>query len=443
MRLGSRRRSSWLPHSKWRRSPMAPARVHLRGSIRAAAAICRCRLSPKAARRARTRRSPGRHRPRHATHGWDKDTAEPSDRKQLERLDRPAGPALGGAQALGAGRPAGHRRRRQGRHDPPRDDRLQPAGLPGHVVQGADARGARPRLPVARPQAVPGARARSASSTARTTRTCSSSASTTSCRKTVWSKRYDQINDFEQHAGRQRHDDRQVLPAHQQGRAARSASRSATTTRRSAGSSRWATSRSASYWDDYMAAYEDALIEDVDRRRAVVRHPGQPQVVPQPRGRRDPGRHARGPEAGLPAAPARTCRPTSSSNSGGRRHDSAAACRRRSRVPKTPRMSPDRGATSRPCRRSGWRCRWSVCWLALPPPRPCSSARACRSRLARPRLLRPSDLLRLAGDLALLLGRRHRCCMPGRRCVGSARPAATARRRRPRRRCLARARAAR
>ena len=41
------------------------------------------------------------------------------------------------------------------------------------------------------------ARARSASSTARTTRTCWSCASTTSSRSSVWSKRYDQINDFE------------------------------------------------------------------------------------------------------------------------------------------------------------------------------------------------------------------------------------------------------
>ena len=58
---------------------------------------------------------------------------------------------------------------------------VQPAGLPGHGVQGAQRRGARPRLPVAGPQARSRARARSASSTARTTRTSSSSASTTSC----------------------------------------------------------------------------------------------------------------------------------------------------------------------------------------------------------------------------------------------------------------------
>ena len=37
----------------------------------------------------------------------------------------------------------------------------------------------------------------------------------------VWSARYDQINDFERHLTRQRHDDRQVLPVDRQGRAAR------------------------------------------------------------------------------------------------------------------------------------------------------------------------------------------------------------------------------
>ena len=38
--------------------------------------------------------------------------------------------------------------------------------------------------------------------------------------KDVWSARYDQINAFERHLDRQRHDDHQVLPVHRQGRAA-------------------------------------------------------------------------------------------------------------------------------------------------------------------------------------------------------------------------------
>ena len=94
---------------------------------------------------------------------------------------RPAGPDVGRSQALRAGRPPGHRCRRQGRHDRQGHGGLQPAGLSGQLVQGAVRRGARPRLPVAGPQAHAAARARSASSTARTTRTCSSFGSTTSC----------------------------------------------------------------------------------------------------------------------------------------------------------------------------------------------------------------------------------------------------------------------
>ena len=47
------------------------------------------------------------------------------------------------------GRPAGARRGGQGRDDPPRDERSQPAGCRGPQLQGALGRGARPRLPVA------------------------------------------------------------------------------------------------------------------------------------------------------------------------------------------------------------------------------------------------------------------------------------------------------
>ena len=98
---------------------------------------------------------------------------------------------------------------------------FNPQGCPVTAFKVPTHRGARPRLPVARPQAVPAARARSASSIARTTRTCSSSASTTSCRGRSGRKRYDQINDFERHADGERHDDRQVLPVDRPRRAAR------------------------------------------------------------------------------------------------------------------------------------------------------------------------------------------------------------------------------
>ena len=97
---------------------------------------------------------------------------------------------------------------------------FNPQGCVVSVVQGPDAGGARPRLPVADPQAGPGARARSASSTARTTRTSWSSASTTSCRDAVWSTRYDADQRLRGDAGRERDDDRQVLPVDRPRRAA-------------------------------------------------------------------------------------------------------------------------------------------------------------------------------------------------------------------------------
>ena len=109
-----------------------------------------------------------------------------------------------------ARRPAGARRRRQGRDDPPRDERRQPAGRRGAQLQGALVGGARPRLPLALRAEAAGAAARSASSTARTTRRCSSSASTRSCssgrscRRSraahgIWKRRYREINDWERY----------------------------------------------------------------------------------------------------------------------------------------------------------------------------------------------------------------------------------------------------
>ena len=58
---------------------------------------------------------------------------------------------------------------------------MDPQGVQYTAVQGADGRGARAPVPVADPQRPAATRARSGSSTARSTRTCSSCGSTTSC----------------------------------------------------------------------------------------------------------------------------------------------------------------------------------------------------------------------------------------------------------------------
>ena len=117
--------------------------------------------------------------------------------------------------------------------------------------------------------------------------------------KSVWSKRYDQINDFEGCWPRAARPS-SSSSCRSTATSSASGSRSATTTRRSAGSSSWATSRSASSG----TTTRPPSTTRCRRRRprgAVVRHPGQPELVPQPGGGDDPGRHDGRPEAGLPA----------------------------------------------------------------------------------------------------------------------------------------------
>ena len=55
-------------------------------------------------------------------------------------------------------------------------------------------------------------------------------------------------------------------------------------------------------WDDYIDAYEDAIARDQHGDRAVVRHPRQPQVVPQSRGVADHRGRNGGSRPRLPAA---------------------------------------------------------------------------------------------------------------------------------------------
>ena len=128
----------------------------------------------------------------------------------LERLSASAGAALRRRSLRRAHRPPGDGRRGQGRHDPPRDVRRQPAGLPGLQLQAALGRGARSHFPLALPEVRCPSVAASASSTAPTTRTCWSSASTPSLLearrlakekigKKFWAQRFDDINNFERH----------------------------------------------------------------------------------------------------------------------------------------------------------------------------------------------------------------------------------------------------
>ncbi len=66
-------------------------------------------------------------------------------------------------------------------------------------------------------------------------------------------------------------------------------------------------------WDDYQAAFDDALSKTSTGPRALVRHPRKPEVVPEPGRGHDPRRH----DGRAQAQPIRpwptTCPPTSSS----------------------------------------------------------------------------------------------------------------------------------
>ena len=237
-------------------------------------------------------------------------------------------------------RPPGHRRGRQGRHGQARDERVQPDGLPR-------SRRSRSPTPIELAhdylwrvhQRTSRARARSRSSTARTTRTSSSSGSTTSSRRrsgrgaTTRSTRSSSCSPragttiikfflwIDRDEQKERFQERLDDPT-----------------------KRWkfrlGDLEERKLWDEYIAAYEDVLARCSTDDGAVVRHPGEPEVVPQPGGRRHPRRHPRRPE------PARTRRrprtsPASSSSSerpaqaGGARSPSllsgVSACRTASR----------------------------------------------------------------------------------------------------------------
>ena len=182
---------------------------------------------------------------------------------------------------------------------------VNPQGCQVYSFKAPSARGARPRLPLAHARAACPSAAASASSTARTTRRCSWCACTRrSCNaqklpptlvtKDIWKERYEDISQLRALPRAQRRRDPQVLPARLEGGAEAAVPRAARASRRRTGSSRPPTSRSASYWDDYMNAYEDVIRAHGDAAGAVVRRAGRQQVVHAPRRRRRGHRRARG-----------------------------------------------------------------------------------------------------------------------------------------------------
>ena len=100
--------------------------------------------------------------------------------------------------------------------------------------------------------------------------------------------------------GRRRHPHRQALPAHLQGGAGRALPGPPRRPPK-----RWKFRKGdldeRARWDDYVAAFEEAISPDVDGGRAVVRRPRRPQVVPQLGRQPHPGRDPRGHGPAVPA----------------------------------------------------------------------------------------------------------------------------------------------
>ena len=192
----------------------------------------------------------------------------------------------GRGEALPAARGAGDGHLGQGRHHAPRRGPDGPAGREVHRVQGAD----RPRsasTPSSGGSATPcRAPGRSGSSTGRSTRTSSSCACTTWCRRATWSRRYAQINDFEAKAGRRRHDDRQGLL-----NISSDEQKARLTERLERADKHWKYNPGdvdeRLLWPEYQEAYQAVFEKTSTDGGAVVRGPGRPQVV-RPPGRPEP-----------------------------------------------------------------------------------------------------------------------------------------------------------
>ena len=221
-----------------------------------------------------TRVRPREHRSRRDARR-DKAAAEPRRQTGLERLASLQDRLWAEAQAIRPGRPPGHRRRRQGRHDQHVMTAFNPQGCPVTSFKVPTHRGARPRLPVARPPARARARARSA----------------------IFNRSHYEdvlvvrVHDLVPEGGLV-----EALRPDQRLRAAARPTNGTTVVkfflpidkdeqrerfqaRYDDPTKRWKFSmgdlEERKLWDDYQAAFEDALSKTLDRRGAVVRHPGR------------------------------------------------------------------------------------------------------------------------------------------------------------------------
>ncbi len=157
-----------------------------------------------------------------ATFGREKDDATDELPQGPRPPDRPPDADLGGGRSTrvlivlqgidAAGKDGtitGHRRR------------VQPAGLPGHVVQGPSSAASSPTTTSGGSTSTSPGKGEIGIFNRSHYEDVLSSASTTSSRRSVWRKRYEQIRDFERMLTDEGDDDRQVLPGDRPRRAAR------------------------------------------------------------------------------------------------------------------------------------------------------------------------------------------------------------------------------
>ena len=192
--------------------------------------------------------------------------ASPSRRrsKQLDRYKAEAGrhaaDVVRRPQPCAADRAAGHRRRRQGWRLLARGQRHGPAGLQGAGLQAADTGGEGRTISSGASIRMRRPRARSRCSTARITRTCWSSASTSWCRRRS-GRRATSSSTTGRGCSARRTAPRSSNSACTSPRRSSCArfERAARRSRTGNGRSATPTTRSATYLDDYLAAFDEAL----------------------------------------------------------------------------------------------------------------------------------------------------------------------------------------
>ena len=245
------------------------------------------------------------------TFGWEKEPAKAALTVEVARLAELQKLLFAEGRQIAARRPPGDGRRRQGRRAARGVHRAQPGRRAGDVVRRAVRGGARPRLPLAGPPAHVPPTARSACSTAATTRTCSSCASRSWRRPAVWRKRYAHIRHVRAAARRRGHDDRQAVPAHLRRGAARAPAGPHRQPRRALEVPPRRPRRPQAVAGVH-AGVPRCLGAHVDAGRTVVRRPRRPQVGPQPDRRPHPAAHARAARPAVSRSRSRASRGSSS-----------------------------------------------------------------------------------------------------------------------------------